>query len=128
MVNNMVNLTDKFYELIDMGYIYEEDENGHNMSYGEYAAISDWLIDSALECLNGYDFIEDLESMHDTLESADDDTRMFMGDWFFEEFYDFYDDFNFDEYEGTFDCGRKEVPHYLEEVFETFKCNYENVA
>lgn len=124
----MINLTDKFYELIDEGFIYDEDENGFNMSYGEYFAISEWLIDSALECLNGYDFIEDLQAMHDTLESADDDTRMFMGDGFFDEFYDFYYDFDFDEYEGTFSYHNKKCPDYLVELFDAFKENYKNVA
>ena len=32
----MLNLTSLFYGLFEEGYIYEEDENGHNMSYGEY--------------------------------------------------------------------------------------------
>ena len=70
--DSFVNLTDEFYRLIDDGYIYEEDENRRNMSYGEYAAIADYLWgfveDEVAKC-------NDFEDAYDTyiqiIETAD---------------------------------------------------------
>jgi hypothetical protein len=76
----MLNLTTKFYELIEEGFIYEEDENGHNMSYGEYVAIVEYgweLIENALTGI--YDIIEFLETAQNIFDTADDDAAMFFG-------------------------------------------------
>lgn len=74
-----LDLTHEFYNLIDEGFIYEEDENGYNMSYGEYAAIIEYGWELIEEELQGiYDIIEFLETAKDIFETADDDTAMFF--------------------------------------------------
>lgn len=80
----MINLTTLFYDLIEEGYIYEEDENGLNMSYGEYVAIADYFFDNIVEALKeevGYNAtIEELaDKYNELIVTADDDTRMFAG-------------------------------------------------
>ena len=76
----MINLTDIFYELLGEGYIYEEDEDGLNMSYGEYAAICEYVWDKIKSSLSGiYDIIEFLETASEIFETADDDACMFFG-------------------------------------------------
>lgn len=76
----MINLTHLFYELLNEGYIYEENEDGLNMSYGEYAAICDYALDEIKSSLSGiYDIIEFLEKAEKIIESADDDAKMFFG-------------------------------------------------
>ena len=80
----MVNLTDLFYGLIDDGFIYDEDENGLNMSYGEYVAIAEYFFENIIEALKeevGYNAtIEELaDKYNELIETADDDTRMFAG-------------------------------------------------
>ena len=80
----MINLTSLFYDLINDGFIYEEDENGLNMSYGEYVAIYDHFFNAIVEDLKeavGYNTtIEELaEKYNEIIETADDDTRMFAG-------------------------------------------------
>lgn len=96
----MINLTDVFYDLIDDGYIYDEDENGKNMSYGEYVAISDYFWEVIEDELSNYYGFEDkLDAFIEMNNSADDDTRMFWG-WDADN--DFY--FDVDEENGTYDC------------------------
>lgn len=80
----MVNLTDLFYGLIDDGFIYDEDENGLNMSYGEYIAIAEYFFENIIEALReevGYNTtIEELaDKYNELIVTADDDTRMFAG-------------------------------------------------
>ena len=80
----MINLTALFYDLIEEGYIYEEDENGLNMSYGEYVAIAEHFFENIVEALKeevGYNAtIEELtDKYNELIETADDDTRMFAG-------------------------------------------------
>ena len=80
----MINLTSLFYDLINDGFIYEEDENDLNMSYGEYAAIYDHFFNAIVEDLKeevGYNAtIEELtEKYNEIIATADDDTRMFAG-------------------------------------------------
>lgn len=108
----MINLTDIFYDLIDEGYIYDEDGNGHNMSYGEYSAISEyfWLcVEEELDNYNGFE--AKLEAFKEMADSADDDTRMFWG-WNDEN--DFY--FDIDEENGTYDCSGV-LPYCLEDAW-----------
>jgi hypothetical protein len=96
----MINLTDIFYELYEDGYIYEEDENGLNMSYGELAAISDYFWDCVIEELDNYSGFEDkLRAWNEIVSTADDDTFMF---WNWDQDQDFY--FEVDEDAGTYDC------------------------
>lgn len=75
----MVNLTDIFYDLVERGFIYDEDENGYNMSYGEYVAIADYGYNLIIEELEQYtDPIEWLYALKDILDTADDDASMFL--------------------------------------------------
>ena len=80
----MENLTDLFYGLIDDGYIYEEDENGLNMSYGEYAEIQDYFHTEIVRIISeevGRDttLAHVVEVYNELMTTADDDTRMFAG-------------------------------------------------
>ena len=71
-------LEDVFYKLIDEGFIYDEDENGLNMSYGEYIAISDYIADQFMDkILEKSDIVEMLEYIEDTVKGAGDDVFMF---------------------------------------------------
>lgn len=112
----MLNLTDVFYNLIDDGYIYDTDENGYNMSYGEYAAISDYMWECVVDELNNYyGFEEKLDAFNDIVSTADDDTCSF---WGWNPNNDFY--FDIDEDEGTYDCGGV-LPIILKEDWEEWK-------
>ena len=80
----MINLTELFYGLIEDGFIYEEDENGLNMSYGEYVAIAEYFYEAVVEALReevGYttDIEKLAEVYNELITTADDDTRMFAG-------------------------------------------------
>lgn len=76
----MLNLTNEFYKLINEGFIYEEDENGHNMSYGEYAAIEEHGRELIFEELSKYDNrLDCLEAFEEIMQTADDDAAMFFG-------------------------------------------------
>lgn len=97
----MLNLTDVFYDLWEDGYIYDEDEDGHNMSYGEYAAISDYFWECVEDELsNYYGFESKLDAWNEILSTADDDVFMFWN-WDQDNF-EFY--FDIDEEEGTYDA------------------------
>ncbi len=96
----MLNLTNEFYNLIEKGYIYEEDENGMNMSYGELADVANelWvLVDEEVECYDS--IIDQVEAYLKIINSADDDTAMFMG--LDDELLGAY--FYYDEDDGTID-------------------------
>ena len=76
----MLNLTNLFYDLVENGWIYEEDENGLAMSYGEYMAVTDYawnLIREELEPIT--DKVQFLETAKEIFDSADDDAAMFFG-------------------------------------------------
>ena len=117
-LNSSLNLTDVFYDLIDEGYIYEEDEKGYNMSYGEYAAISDYMWEKVEEELEQYyDFESAYEAFQDIVNSADDDTKMFWGYSDDDYFY-----FNADYDNGTYSVSG-ECPAVLKDRFEEFQQN-----
>lgn len=119
LLNSSLNLTDVFYDLIDEGYIYEEDEKGYNMSYGEYAAISDYMWEKVEEELEQYyDFESAYDAFQDIVNSADDDTKMF---W---DYSDEDDDFYFyaDYDNGTYSVSG-ECPAVLKDRFEEFQQN-----
>jgi len=112
----MLNLTDVFYDLIDEGYIYDTDEEGYNMSYGEYAAISDYMWECVQDELdNYYGFEEKLNAFKEIADSADDDTCTF---WGWNQDNDFY--FEINEDEGTYDCGGT-LPYILKDDWEEWK-------
>ena len=76
----MLDLTKKFYELLDEGIIYDTDENGLGMSYGEYAEIVNYGWELIMNELNGiYNKLEWLNTLQDILNTADDDACMFFG-------------------------------------------------
>lgn len=94
----MVNMTDKFYDLVDQGYIYGENESG-NMSYGEYVAVQDYFWDIvASELESCYSMEEAYERWRSLVETADDDTKMFWGLTEDEEYFEF----EFDRDEGVY--------------------------
>lgn len=90
-------LTKYFYELYEAGFIYDEDENGLNMSYGEYAAIQDAGREKLRESLeNAENKLDFLEKLQDLLDGADDDAKMFFG---LDDWYVYIDDENVDNSE-----------------------------
>lgn len=112
----MLNLTDVFYDIWQDGYIYDEDENGMNMSYGEYAAISDYFWECIEDELsNYYGFEEKLEAWNDILSTATDDVYLF---WNWDQDNDFY--FDIDEENGTYDCSGT-LPTCLRDDWEEWK-------
>lgn len=119
-VKSSLNLTDVFYDLYENGYIYEEDENGYNMSYGEYMAISDYMWEKVEEELEQYrDFESAYEAFQDIVNSADDDTKMFWGYSDDDDFY-FYADYDNGTYSTSGEC-----PDVLKDRFKEFQQNTE---
>jgi hypothetical protein len=111
-------MLDKFFnELMDDGFIYEVDENGHNMSYGEYAAINqafeEIVLDEVLSCYELEDAAETLKDLMD----CSDDVRCF----FYTEEYDSFDYYINDN--GTVEL--YSVPSTLWKHFEDLKERYE---
>lgn len=117
MTKTMNVLDQLFYEIWSEGYIYDEDENGHNMSYGEYAAIAAEFEEAVLNQVRFCtDFEDAAETLKDTM-NCTDDVRCFFNS----EEYD-----NFDYYIN--DNGIVEmwsVPSTLKELFEELKEKYE---
>lgn len=75
----MKTLTDIFYDLVEAGFIYSEpNEDGTDMSYGEYIAVMDYMHAHIEECLEHADTIEEaLEIYKDVVTDADDDAKAF---------------------------------------------------
>lgn len=111
-----LDLTKEFYKLYDEGYIYDEDENGRNMSYGEYLAISDYLWEFVEDELKYYrNFADAYEAYDEIIGTADDDTKMFMGISDDDYFY-----FSIDEDNGTYSVDG-ECPEVLKKLFKEFE-------
>lgn len=74
-------LNERFYELVDEGFIYDEDENGLGMAYGEYSEIELYLQTKACEYLimSSSSKLELLENIRELIDNSDDDSIMFMG-------------------------------------------------
>ena len=107
-----------FNDLRDDGFIYDTDENGHQMSYGEYAAINEAFENLLLnEVKSCYDFEEAAETLKDLVDCSDD-VRCFF---YVEEYEDF--DYDIDEDTGTVDMYN--VPDTLKEFFEELKEKYD---
>ena len=75
----MLDLTSLLYDLIDEGYIYDTDENGMGMSYGEYMAIANHgyskIMDAVEQCS---DMHELAYTFAEIMNSADDDAAGFF--------------------------------------------------
>lgn len=108
-----------FNELRDAGYIYETNENGRNMSYGEYAAVNaafeNMLLAEVKGCTDFESAAEELKELTD----CSDDVRCFF---YVEEYEDF--DYEIDEDTGTVELYN--VPETLREFFEELKEDYED--
>jgi hypothetical protein len=120
------SMSDIFQDLLDEGYIYDEDENGRNMSYGEYIAIADYFH----ECLNEYleqyagcEFGEILDAYERFMDGGDDE-RMFAG---MEENTDFIFGCDWDEDGNTlWECyDEDEIPDALKGYWEKYKEEHE---
>lgn len=108
-------LDDEFYDLIEQGYIYDEDENGMNMSYGEYVAVSDDLWETLENELEYYrDFPSAYDAYNEIMDNTSDDAKMFMGISDDDYFY-----FEINEDENTYSFSG-EVPTVLEKLFKKF--------
>ena len=113
----MHNMTEEFYKLVDNGYIYEEDSDGYNMSYGEYADVSGMLwsvVESELSSCNSME--EAYDKWCDLVDSADDDTKMFWGLSEEEEYFEFWVDRDEGTYHVYGDC-----PWPLKRFLDDFK-------
>lgn len=108
-------LDDELYDLIEQGYIYDEDENGMNMSYGEYVAVSDDLWETLENELKYYrDFPSAYDAYNEIMDNTGDDTKMFMSISDDDYFY-----FEINEDENTYSFSG-EVPTVLEKLFKKF--------
>ncbi len=77
-MNENKNILDEtFYELYYDGFIYEEDEEGHNMSYGEYDAIYNYIGETLEEHIENMSFEEAIEELKYQVETCGDDVTMF---------------------------------------------------
>lgn len=109
-------LDKEFYDLVEEGYIYDEDENGMNMSYGEYATVSDDLWEVLEDELKRYrDFPSAYDAYVEIMNNTSDDAKLFMGVSDEDYFY-----FSIDEDEGTYDFDG-DVPFILEKLFKEFQ-------
>ena len=109
-----------FNELRDAGHIYETNENGRTMSYGEYAAVNTAFENKLLKAVKScYDFEEAAEELKELVDCSDD-VRAFF---YVEEYEDF--DYEIDEETGTVDMYN--VPEKLKEHFEELKEQYEDL-
>jgi hypothetical protein len=115
----MLNLTSVFYELIEDGFIYETNENGTGMSYGELAEISNYFWELVEAELLGLDIIDKIETYISILKTADDDTAGFMG--LDDELLGAY--FYYDEDERTIDYYG--LPDFLESELKEYIIEYE---
>ena len=114
----MLNLTKEFYNLIDEGFIYDKDENGLGMSYGEYDAIATYLWELVEDELKGCrDTEEAYDRFVEIIETADDDTRMFMG-YSDEGMFEFDVDYEDGTYGITGEC-----PDVLKPFLDEFLAN-----
>lgn len=106
-----------FHELWEDGYIYDTDENGYNMSYGEYAAVNDAFENTLLEEVKSYTDFEEAADKLKELTDCSDDVRIFFN---MEE----YDNFNYYiNDDGTIEMWS--VPETLKDFFEGLKEEYE---
>lgn len=109
-------LDKEFYDLYEQGYIYDEDENGMNMSYGEYVAVADDLWEVLENELKHYrDFPSAYDAYEEIMNNTSDDAKMFMGVSDDDYFY-----FEINEDEGTYDFSG-EVPQVIEKLFKQFQ-------
>lgn len=118
----MINLTKEFYNLIDEGFIYDEDENGLNMSYGEYDAIATYLWELVEDELKGCQDIEEAyDCFNEIMETADDDTKMFMN-YTDEDLFEFDVDYEDGTYEVIGECPDVLKP-FLDEFLKDARYN-----
>lgn len=119
MNEGMVNLTDLFYEIWNEGYIYEEDENGYGMSYGEYAEIN-YMFEQAVvdEVVKVDDLEEARQKLEEIMDAATDDVRCFMDA-------EDYDNFNYYYDKRSGRVYLDNVPDMLEEYFKELAEKYE---
>lgn len=117
-VNLLNNL---FNDMREEGYIYDQDENGQGMSYGEFFAINtafeEILCD---EILHIHDLEEAAETLREIMGNTSDDVRVFFNA---EE----YDDFDcyIDEDKKTVElCS---VPQLLKAHFEELVEEYKDM-
>lgn len=114
---NLLNET--FDELYSEGYIYNEpDENGLDMSYGEYAAIDSCFEEQLVNMITDIDDLEKAaEVLQETIENATDDVRLFFALSLYDDFYCYID-----EDERTVDLYA--VPDSLKEHFDNLLKDY----
>ena len=122
-VNYMTNvLEDRFWELIDQGFIYNEpNEKGQDMSYGEYAAVADELKETLDDYLRDIPF----ENVHDALRKAldcTDDVRIFVN---LDKYDDFLENLQEEEINGdyfwVYHGDPDEIPEVLKEKYEEYQ-------
>lgn len=107
-----------FDELRDEGFIYDTDENGLCMSYGEYAAVNQAFEEALLEEVQSYtDFESAADALKDLMDCSDD-VRCFF-------YTEQYEDFDYSiEDDGTIDMWN--VPETLKDLFEELKERYDD--
>lgn len=110
-------LDDVLMELVEEGYIYEEDEDGYNMSQGEYITIADYFTDVIEKSLPHTGFIDDYEALQKMLDDASDDPKMFMSP----DIVDMMDEYFFEIDEDTGEIKEYgECPYILKQERDDF--------
>ena len=138
MINTNI-LNDTFPELVDEGFIYSEgyyDDNGDfvdaTMSYGEYLAVSEHMIDKLIaELEECEDFASKYEALKECLDSAGDDARMFATledlDDFVENIYeeDVEDEDGYTDHTEYRAYHETDIPDFMKDAWETYQDNLE---
>ena len=134
MINTNI-LNDTFQALVDEGFIYSEgyyNEDGEfvdaTMSYGEYAAVNEHMLEKIEEELEECeDFASKYEALKDIVESADDDARMFCYVEDIEEFLDSVYEEDIEDEDGYTDHSEyrmyngTEIPSFMKDAWEDYQ-------
>lgn len=99
-----------FNQLVQEGYIYDEDAEGHGMSMGEYIAVSEYLIECMMDVVDSVTTnpLERATAVYSILRRSSDDALMWSG----VDVDSLY--FNFDEWTGKCDADGFMVQFYAD--------------
>ena len=120
MREDVLNLTDLFYEIWEAGYIYNEpNEYGLDMSYEEYAEVNMMFEQAVVDEILKIDNLEEAtQKLEDIMDTAIDDVRIFMAAEDYDNFSYWYDERSGRVYLDS-------VPDMLEDHFNELAKKYE---
>ena len=141
IMNNANILNDTFYYLYQNDFIYSDvyfdgSPVEHDMSYGEYVAINEYMIDALFnEASDIYDFEKQIDFLREAVDSADDDTRLFVFLEDLEEMLDNIDEVEIENEDGYTECviykfndyymrdHKNDIPDNILSLYEAYEYN-----